>query len=337
MLTVVRTVAWLFVAGNLIVAMALLLGRDGGDAATRGMGRGLGTFAGALGLLGALVLLWESRSGGHIVAVVIGGLLPAVPLVLLLLFLSPQGLALLYPSRRRMTPQGPVVRYAFPDEVTRETAIAMVMQDYPRVAELLRTGKPSLTACDERGTTLLAIATFGALTEGGSTEPLRLLLAAGAKPHPDPRHPDSGAPTAFTMLATASSPRAAEALAMLMEAGLAPEFTTPDGRSTLYLDGLKPGMARLLLDRGIDRAARCPDPERSDWSAVTSQVDRRNWETAKVLLDAGVPRDFATPPGSRLAELLEGIEGGLSAPDLAAPAFQALRAALADGAAPKSR
>jgi hypothetical protein len=337
MLTVARALAWLFVAANLLLTVALLFTREGGDAATRGIGRGLATLVGGLGLIAAVVLAWESRSTGHVLAVVLGGLLALVPAVLPLLLVMPRGLALLYPSMRRMTPTGPVVRYAFPDDVTRDTAIALVMQDYARVAELLGTGKPSLTARDERGTTLLAIAIYGALTVGGSTEGLRLVLAAGAKPHPDPLHPDSGAPTVFTDLATSSSPHAFDALSMLMAVGLAPEFTTPDGRSTLYLDRLQPKVARLLLERGIDRAARCLDPERADWSAVTHQVNERNWETARILLEAGVPRDFATPPGSRLTEVLEGIEGGLSAPDLANPALLALRAALANGAAAKPR
>lgn len=118
-------------------------------------------------------------------AVVIGGLLALVPAVLPLLLVMPQGLALLCPSRRHMTPTGPVVRCALPDDVTRDTAIGLVMQDSARVADLLGTGKPTLTARDERGTTLLAIAIYGALTVGGSTEPSpsRLARRAGQRPN----------------------------------------------------------------------------------------------------------------------------------------------------------
>lgn len=332
--TTARAIGWLLIAVNLIAAGALFLGRDGGDAATRGIGRGLAAFVATLALLAALLLLWGGSGGDNLLVLVLADAIAAGPPALLMATtMSRQGLALLYPSLRdRGEPRGPVVRYAYPDEVTREAAIAIVMQDYSRLDALLRTGHPDLAARDERGVSLLGIAIRTAIMDGGTMDDLaglRLLLAAGAKPQHDDLGPGE---RTFALMAGIPGPRATAALEMLLHAGLEPDLTDPEGRPILFLAGLTPDAARLLLARGIDHTTRDPRPDRHDWSPVTCQADLRNWGTALVLLEGGVPRDHAMPSGSTLARILGNSEA--SASD---PAYRAFVAAVAARDAPTTR
>ncbi len=48
---------WLLVALDLVAAVGLVLGRDGGDAASRGLGSALGALLGTLALVAAALLL----------------------------------------------------------------------------------------------------------------------------------------------------------------------------------------------------------------------------------------------------------------------------------------
>lgn len=303
MLNFARVLGWLFVACSAIAAVLLFASRDGGDAATRGLGRGLGAFVAILAFVAAVLLLWEGRFGGPTFALVVGGILALAPLVLLGLFLSKSGLALLYPSLRDRTPRGPVVRYEFPDAATHDVAMAIVMQDYQKLETLLRTAPPNFAARDELGHTVLSLAITNAIAQGSRANDLAALhrvLAAGAKPIAEHLEPGQ---RVFARLAKFDDPQVAEALATLLQAGLPIEQVDDDGRPLLFAEGLAPHGARLLLGNGVDRTSR--DPRHGDWSAVTTQAAAGNWATALVLLESGVPRDFATPPGSALASAME--------------------------------
>jgi len=305
MMTAVRTLAWLLVACNGVAATMLLFSRAGGDAATRGIGRGLAGFVAMVALGVALLLLWEGCLGGPTFVVPVGMLIALAPLTLLGLFLSKRGLALLYPSLRDRTPRGPVVRYEFPDAATRAVAMTIVMQDYAQLETLLRDAPPNFNARDELGHTVLSLAIANAIAHGASAKgltPLRLVLAAGARPIAEQLEPGQHL---FARLATLDGPQVATALDLLLPAGLATALVDDDGRPLLFSDRLAPHGARRLLANGVDRTARDPDPHHPDWSAVTRAASNGNFETALVLLQGGVPRDHASPPGSALTAALE--------------------------------
>jgi hypothetical protein len=327
-----RILGWLLVAANLLGAAALFFGRQGGDAATRGLGRGLGGLLAALAILAAVLLWWGGRASGRGIAVILAGAIVLIPPVLLLLFTTDGGLALLYPSRRGIPKPGPVVRYEFPNAATREVALAIIMEDYARVDSLLQTGTPDLAARDERGQSLIGIATHHAMVYSATMEnlrPLRRLLAAGAVPRPD----DAGSEELMiTKLARVRGEPAAAAFAMVLEAGLSPDERASDGRSVLFDDYLTPEAARVLLAHGVSRTPRDPNDARKDWSPITHQAERENWATAHVLLDAGLPLDYATPAGSRFVEVMARIEEGATDEDKADAGFRALVAAKARAA-----
>lgn len=322
-----RIIGWLLVAANLIGAAALYFGRDGGDAATRGLGRGIGGLLAALGIVAAVLLWWGGRASGRGFAVLLASAIVLIAPVLLVLFMTDGGLALLYPSRRGIPKPGPVVRYEFPNAATREVALAIIMEDYARVDSLIQTAKPDLAARDELGRSLIGIATHHAMTYGATMEnlrPLRQLLAAGAVPRPD----DAGREELMiTALARVRGEPAAAAFAMLLEAGLSPNERDSDGRSVLFDNHLTPEAARVLLSHGVSRTPRDTGSARQDWSPVTHHAERENWATAHILLDAGLPLDYATPPGSRLAEVMARIQEVATEADSADAGFRALVAA----------
>lgn len=330
-----RTFGWLLVVANLIGAAALYFGRDGGDAATRGLGRGIGGLLAVLALVSAFLLWWGSRASGRGIILIIAGALVVIPPVLLMLSMSEAGLALLFPSRRGIPRPGPVVRYDFPDTATKEVALAIVMGDHARVDSLLRTTKPDLAARDELGQSLLGIATQHAMVYGATMDylgPLRQLLAAGAVPRPD----DAGREELMiTKLARVTGEPAAAAFAMLLEAGLSPDERDSNGRSALFDEYLTPEAARVLLAHGVSRTPRDPNYSRQDWSPLTYQADRGNWATAHVLLEAGIALDYATPPGSRFAHVMATAQERATEADSANAGFRALvNAAAASRPAP---
>ncbi|MBK8250104.1 MAG: hypothetical protein IPK85_22330 [Gemmatimonadetes bacterium] len=332
-----RTFGWLLVVANLIGAAALYFGRNGGDAATRGLGRGIGGLLAVLAIVAAVLLWWGGRASGRGIAFIIAGAIVAVPLVVLMLFMSESGLALLFPSRRGIPKPGPVVRYDFPDAATKEVALAIVMGDHDRVDSLIQTTKPDLAARDERGQSLLGIATHHAMVYGATMDylgPLRQLLVAGAVPRPDDAGPEE---LMITKLARVTGEPAAAAFAMLLEAGLSPDERDSDGRSVLFDNYLTPEAARVLLAHGVTRTPRDTGSARQEWSPLAHQAERENWATAHVLLEAGVPLDYATPPGSRFAQVMASAQEIATEADSADVGFRALVAAAAAAPPPARR
>jgi hypothetical protein len=313
----------IFVVLDLVGAAALFFGRDGGDAATRGLGQGLGVALAALGVVAAL-LLYMGQAGGRSVFVIVGLVLSAAPFAggVALTVSRQQVLALIFPSMRDRTPREPSRSYAFPDSVTREAAMAIVYNDYAKLDTLLRgSPAPDLTARDEAGATLLGLATTAAVMEGGAMrdlDGLKLLLAAGAKPVPDAMGREQ---SLIEVVAHASDERRRMALEMLLDAGLSPDTRMHDGRSVLFHPYLTPDAARVLLARGIDKMVHDTRGDAADWSPVTYQADLGNWATALVLLEGGVPRDYGNPPGSILARVTKVDDASISTADSARKAF----------------
>jgi len=243
------------------------------------------------------------------------------------LTVSRLGLALIYPSMRDRTPRVASPKYAFPDAAGREAALAIVLNDYAKLDTLLRaTPGPDLSASDERGVSLLGLATRAAIMEGGSMgdlEGLRLLLAAGARPLPDAVGPEE---SLLESVANAKGDRRRLALEMLLDGGLSPNAPMHDGRSVLFHTRLTPDAARVLLARGIDRTVHDTRGGAADWSPVTYQADLRNWATALVLIEGGVPLDHGTPPGSVLARVIRNGEAQVTDEERADTAYKAFMA-----------
>lgn len=322
---------WLFVAIDLVAGAVLFLRRDGGDAATRGLGQGLGALLTALGVVAAL-LIWTGKSRPGPLLVVAGLAIAAAPAALgAVLTLSRQGLGFIYAGlRERDVPREASPQYAYPDSVTREAALALVMNDYAKLDTLLRaTPAPNLTARDERGVTLLGLATRAAIMDGGAMRDLdgvRLLLAAGARPQDNDLGDDG---SLLELLAGATGERPRLVLEQLLGAGADPNASLQDGRPLLLHPRLTPEAARLLLTRGADAQVHDTRGDARDWSPVTYQADLRRWATALALLEAGVPRDHGTPPGSVLTRVLKNGAARTSNEERADSTYIAFMAAVA--------
>jgi len=91
---------------------------------------------------------------------------------------------------------------------------------------------------------------------------------------------------------------------MLLDGGLSPNAPMHDGRSGLFHTRLTPEAARVLLARGADRLVHDTRGGAADGSPVPYQADLRNWATALVLIEGGVPLDHGTPPGSVMARVI---------------------------------
>lgn len=91
-----------------------------------------------------------------------------------------------------------------------------------------------MAARDERGQSLLVLATRTAIMDGGrldDLEGLRAILAAGARPQADDLVGDE---TLIEAVARARNAYAATVLEMLIDAGLSPDWPTPEGSSVLF-------------------------------------------------------------------------------------------------------
>lgn len=322
------TLGWLFVVLDLVAALALAATR-GGDAATRGIGQGVGIALAVLAALAAL-LLWAGRAPDRGLLVIVGGVLAAAPLVVAAsLTFSRQGLGLIYPSLRKIRQPGAPVLYAYPDAVTKEAALALVYEDYAKFRALLHASPgPDLTAHDERGESLLGLATNVAIVDGSSeerVEVLRQLIAAGARPRADDLGPQE---TLIELLGDLRTERKRVVLEVLLDAGLDPNTPTADGQPVLFFERLAPEAARLLIARGANRLAPDTRGGAMDWSPVTYHADLRNWATALALLESGVPRDHGTPPGSVLARVLRNNEGTTTEEERADSAYRTFMAAV---------
>ncbi|MFN7938932.1 MAG: hypothetical protein U0R19_36725 [Bryobacteraceae bacterium] len=330
MIRVLFFLGWLLTALDLIWAAVIYFGRDGGDAATRGLGKGLGTMMAVIAVVAAALLLWGGREAGRPLAVILGTLVAAAPLMLTVVMMgSRQGLGLIYQSLREPKREyQPSPQYAYPDAASREAALELVRNDYAKLEALLKASPaPDLTARDERGVTLLGLAVRVAIMDGGRVEEadgVRLLLAAGARPREDALEPEERLLEAVVSGRTEASRIALE---LLLDAGLSPDARMKDGRPVLFHPRLRPEAARVLLRHGVKRDVPDNRGGAGDWSAVTYQADLRNWETALVLLEGGVPQDHGTPPGSVLARVLRNIDAGLMPSDKANAAYQAFLAA----------
>ncbi len=299
---------WVLVALDLIAVSALLLGRDSGDAATRGVGPGLGALLAVLSLIAAALLWWGGRGDRRVLALVLGIVLASLPVLLATGLKASPGwvLGLIYPSmRERSRPMLASPQYAYPDAASRDAALALVLQDYAKLDTLLRaTPAPDLTAHDERGQSLVGLATIAAVADGATMrdlEGLRLLLAAGARPRGD----DMGREDSLMEIVTSvPGERGRIVLTMLLDAGLAPDTPMRDGRSVLFHERLTPDAARLLIARGAKPNARNTAAGATDWSPVTVQAGLRRWATALALLQSGVPRDHGTPAGAALQRVI---------------------------------
>ncbi len=321
---------WIFIAIDLVGAAVLVFGRDSGDAATRGLGSGLGTALAALGAVAAL-LLWAGRAPERSLLVILGSVLAGAPVILgVTLAVSRNGLGLIYPSMRdRGVPREPSPQYAYPDAAGREAALALVLNDYAKLDTLLRTTPaPDLTARDERGVSLLGLATRVATMDGGAmhdSDGLRLLLAAGARPRPDDT---AGDESLLERVAGVKGDRARIVLELLLDAGLSFDAPMNDGRSVLFHSYLNPDAARVLLVRGIDGTVHDTRGGAADWSPVTYQADLKNWAAALVLLEGGVPRDHGNPPGSVMERVIKNGEAYITSDDRADPSYHAFIAAV---------
>ncbi|MBS1830841.1 MAG: hypothetical protein JST93_36435 [Acidobacteria bacterium] len=330
MLHTLYIAGWFLTALDLIAAVVLFFSRDGGDAATRGIGRGLATLLAAIALVAAALLLWGRRDGVRPQVLILGSLVALAPVALAItLTLSRQGLGLIFASLREPKRQylaSP--RYEYPDAATREAALALVLNDYKKLDALLHAAPaPNLSARDERGESLLGVATRAAIMDGGSLrdlEGLRLLLAAGARPQGD----DYGREESLIeAVADAKDERRCKALEMLLDAGLNPDTPMSDGRPVLFHTRLTPEAARILLAHGVNRTVNDTRGGANDWSPVTYQAHLGNWATALVLLQSGVPRDHGSPPGSVLERVLKNLHQRSRDQD-AEKAYQAFLAAL---------
>jgi len=324
-------VGWCLVVVDLIAAATLFFAPDSGDTATRGLGQGFGAALATIALVGAALLFWGARAEGRALALILGGAVAAAPVAMTVtLTVSRQGLGLIFPGLRPVVREfEPGPQYAYPDAASREAALALVRNDYETLAALLKaTPAPDLTARDERGQSLLVLATRTAIVDGGrqaDLEGLRLILAAGARPQTDDLMGDEAL---IEAVAGARNQHAPTVLEMLIDAGLSPDSPTPEGSSVLFHPHLTPAAARVLIARGVKRDVRESSMDRTDWSAVTYHSDLRRWATALVLLEGGVPPDHGTPPGSVLARVIRNGEPQTTDEERADEAFKAVMAAV---------
>ncbi|MBX3745734.1 MAG: ankyrin repeat domain-containing protein [Verrucomicrobiae bacterium] len=211
---------------------------------------------------------------------------------------------------------------AHSDPVAAPMARAILADDAPALALLLRSHSPPPAVRDRAGLDLVALACVAMVQSKASAEPLRILLDAGADPAAS-RLPEDLPLVGFLVLNADRAPHAADGLTLLLAHGLDPNTPLPrSGDLPLALAARHLDLVRILLDHGAD-------PDRLDGngdSLVVRFIGTQAWDAALLLIERGAALDHVSSAGTSvdyyLREWRNGVHGEPS------PEWDRVRAAI---------
>lgn len=178
----------------------------------------------------------------------------------------------------------------FRDPVLKAMADAMRRNDGVALRQLLK-GQPPPTGKDRAGNDLLVYALVLVRDKGGTADPVRALLDAGADPRRS-RTPEGGDVVHFMI--HGRSPEAVETMRLLLGHGADPNAIDPQsGKTPIAAVYEQPDLVRALADHGadIDRIQPGGVP------VVVDLIGTRQWESALYLVEKGANLDVKNSHG----------------------------------------
>lgn len=200
----------------------------------------------------------------------------------------------------------------FADGRLTRLARAIDRADTSEVRALLARGAPDFAARDRYGHTILGHALHRVVEDfygNARSEPVRLLLEAGAPPRLDVLSAERTAASisahdAVFHLFAVHSPGALAALELMLAAGADPNRPDEDGRPLYFSTYTTRAALEVLARHGADFRRLDTRPDRTGWTALMSAAHLHSWPEALFFLEQGVPADHVAPDGASLATIL---------------------------------
>jgi ankyrin repeat protein len=305
----------------------------GDDAAGRGMALGFGIILGPVLLISAALFIWGQR-GGPRVAFWTGFGIMAIPLAFIVINSGSRKFGELDRAA------GKARSLTFDDKRLTRLSRAIEAEDTATVRAIIAEGPVDFTARSRAGRTPLGRAIEHAADYWSTPvalEPVRMLLAAGAKPLPNVISPEysQGEPDAHLMIAWVFGQNYKNTLPlldMLFAAGADPNTRDNDGAPLYISPQATLPVLEMFAKHGADFTATDTRSDRLGWSGAMVAAQLGKWDLVSFFLEHGVRVDHRGADGTTLRSIIaEKKKEGASSEDLA-PVMRSIEAALRAGA-----
>jgi len=296
----------LLVIEGLIIASMFIQPNMGDDAAGRGMARGFAVLLGPVLLLAAALFVWGQR-GGPRVAFWAGFAIMAIPLMVIV----KNNVAGTFNSLD--TAAGKKLYGKFDDSRLTRIARAIEKEDTAAVRAAIAEGPIDFTARSRRGRTIFGRAVEYAATyeaTSAALEPVRMLLAAGAKPTPNVIEPEYSQQSldAHLLIAYvfgAGYGNTIPLLDMLLDAGADPNTRNYEGQPLYFSTYMTLPKLEVLAKHGADfTALETTRTDRAGYTGAMYAAEIGEWDIVSFLLDHGVRADHVAPDGNSLRKIV---------------------------------
>ena len=298
---------WILLAiEGLIVAHLFIQPNMGDDAAGRGMARGFAMILGPVLLLAAGLFIWGQR-GGPRLAFWAGFGVMAIPLMLIV----KNNVGRTFDRFDRAA--GEALYGKFDDSRLTKIARAIEKEDTATVRALIAEGPVDFEARSRRGRTILGRAVEYAAkyqSSPAALEPVRMLLAAGAKPLPNVIEPEpsQGVLDAHLLVAYvfgAAYGNTLPLLDMLLEAGADPNTRNYEGQPLYFSTYMRLPTLEMLAKHGADfTALETTRIDRNGYTGAMFAAELGEWAIVQFMLDHGVNADHVAPDGNTLRKIM---------------------------------
>ena len=296
----------LLVIEGAIIAGMFIQPNMGDDAAGRGMARGFAVILGPVLLVAAALFLWGQR-GGPRAAFWIGFGVMAIPLAVIIRNTVSGKL------RSLDIAAGKSLYGKFDDARLTKLARAIEKEDTAAVRTLIAEGPIDFKARSRRGRTILGRAVEYASTYEASPaalEPVRMLLAAGAKPIPNAIEPEfyQGSLDAHLLIAYvfgAGFRNTIPLLDLLLDAGADPNMRNYEGQPLYFSTYMSLPKLEALARHGADfTALETTRTDRQGYTGAMFAAELGEWDIVRFMLDHGVKADHVAPDRNTLGKIM---------------------------------
>lgn len=302
MLRALAVLAWICLALDAILVVAMFVTRNVGDDAA---GYGVATIYGlALNpiLLGTATLLWWATRHGSRAGLMAGALIAGIPFIALAANRAGNLLDRIDHARYRAT------LGQFTDPALTELARAIDRNDADSVRTLLASGPHGWTQRDRQGRTLLGHAVAGALDSYGDSARIATVATLLDNGVPYASNAIEDDPDWFATMATRPDARYDPAIASALAHGANPNVSVPSSDEPLIMStSMTPARLELFAAHGADLDARLTREDRPGWSALMNAITFQMWPVATWLLAHGASPRYAARDGKTAKHVLDDV------------------------------
>ena len=327
-------VGWILLAIEAALVLYMFVQPNvGDDAAGRGMAAGFGLVLGPILALSAALFIWGQR-GGPRIAFWTGFGIIAVPLAFIAITSGSRKFDQLDRAHSKAR------SLEFPDERLTRLSRAIEQEDTATVSAVLAEGPVDFTARSSAGRTPLGRAIEHAADYWSTPvalEPVRMLLAAGAKPLPNVISPEfyQGDSDAHLMIAWVfgqNYQNTIPLLDMLFTAGADPNTRDHEGEPLFVSPQATVPVLEIFAKHGADFTATDTRSDRLGWSGAMVAAELEKWDLIPFFLEHGVRADHRSADGTTLQSIIAEKKKEGTSKETLAPVMRSIEAALRPGA-----